>query len=66
MDRFKYVKKRFEVMGHDQSKRNSKQIELATLGGGCFWCTEAVFGETRGVITVEPGYSGGQSANPTY
>lgn len=53
-------------MGYNQSKRNSEQIELATLGGGCFWCTEAVFGETKGVIKVEPGYSGGQSANPTY
>jgi len=65
-DSFKYVKKMFEVMGHDQSKRNPRQIELATLGGGCFWCTEAVFGEIKGVIRVEPGYSGGQSANPTY
>jgi peptide-methionine (S)-S-oxide reductase len=39
---------------------------VATLGGGCFWCTEAVFDELRGVERVESGYSGGASANPTY
>lgn len=40
--------------------------ELATLGGGCFWCTEAVFSELRGVEEVVPGYSGGTVRNPTY
>lgn len=40
--------------------------ELATLGGGCFWCLEAVFLELRGVHGVKNGYSGGQVANPTY
>lgn len=40
--------------------------EVATLGGGCFWCTEAVFSELRGVEKVESGYSGGTVANPTY
>ena len=44
----------------------SQQYELATLGGGCFWCTEAVFDELNGVISVESGYSGGTVANPTY
>ncbi len=39
---------------------------VATLGGGCFWCTEAVFLEIRGVRQVEPGYAGGTVANPTY
>jgi peptide-methionine (S)-S-oxide reductase len=40
--------------------------ETATLGGGCFWCTEAVFQELRGVRSVVPGYSGGRLANPSY
>lgn len=40
--------------------------ERATLGGGCFWCLEAVFQELKGVIQVESGYAGGHVANPTY
>jgi peptide-methionine (S)-S-oxide reductase len=40
--------------------------ELATFGGGCFWCTEAVFVELRGVEEVLPGYAGGRSKNPSY
>ena len=42
------------------------RIEVATLGGGCFWCTEAVFNSISGVIKVEPGYSGGRSEDATY
>ena len=40
--------------------------ETAIFGGGCFWCTEAVFGELKGVISVMPGYAGGTTKNPTY
>ncbi|WP_293779213.1 peptide-methionine (S)-S-oxide reductase MsrA [uncultured Oxalicibacterium sp.] len=40
--------------------------EIATLGGGCFWCTEAVFQQLNGVLAVESGYTGGQVPNPTY
>ena len=40
--------------------------EVATLAGGCFWCTEAVFAKLKGVISVMPGYSGGDKENPTY
>ncbi len=40
--------------------------ETIVFGGGCFWCTEAVFKMLKGVITVEPGYSGGVMENPTY
>ncbi len=40
--------------------------EKATLGGGCFWCTEAVYRTIPGVITVISGYSGGAKVNPTY
>lgn len=41
-------------------------VQVATLGGGCFWCTEAVFDELKGVLKVESGYSGGHVENPSY
>src|SRR5512140_2816189 len=41
-------------------------METATLGAGCFWCTEAVYSLLEGIISVRPGYSGGHVANPTY
>ena len=47
-------------MGMDQ------KTEIAVFGGGCFWCTEAVFGRLKGVVSVMPGYAGGTLANPTY
>src|ERR671913_346342 len=47
-------------MSTEQSK------ELATLGGGCFWCLEAVYKELRGVERVVSGYAGGWVADPTY
>ena len=40
--------------------------EIATLGGGCFWCVEAVYQELRGVLKVESGYTGGRISDPTY
>jgi len=40
--------------------------QVATLGGGCFWCLEAVFDQLKGVVRVVPGYSGGHVPNPTY
>ncbi len=40
--------------------------QVAVFGGGCFWCTEAVFDELRGVVSVMPGYAGGQTKSPTY
>ena len=40
--------------------------ETIVLAGGCFWCTEAVFKEVRGVLAIESGYSNGQAAQPTY
>ncbi|MEM7532544.1 MAG: peptide-methionine (S)-S-oxide reductase MsrA [Chloroflexota bacterium] len=42
------------------------QTEIATLGGGCFWCVEAVYVELNGVEKVESGYMGGHVVNPTY
>jgi peptide-methionine (S)-S-oxide reductase len=43
-----------------------KQLEVATLGGGCFWCLEAVYEQLRGVQKIESGYAGGTAPNPTY
>jgi peptide-methionine (S)-S-oxide reductase len=43
-----------------------KDLQVATLAGGCFWCLEAVLDELRGVESVESGYSGGKVPNPTY
>jgi len=42
------------------------QTETIVLGGGCFWCTEAVFDRVRGVLDVESGYSNGEALNPSY
>lgn len=42
------------------------QLQIAVFGGGCFWCTEAVFQKLRGVKSVLPGYAGGEIENPTY
>ena len=44
----------------------SPSTRIITLGGGCFWCTEAVFTRVHGVRDVESGYSNGQTLNPTY
>jgi peptide-methionine (S)-S-oxide reductase len=44
----------------------SQQRESATLGGGCFWCTEAIYQQLTGVQKVTPGYSGGHIRNPSY
>ncbi len=53
-------------MSKERPKGEPRKLEVATLGGGCFWCTEAVFTKIKGVKNVEPGYSGGKLANPTY
>lgn len=45
---------------------DNKQKETIVFGGGCFWCTEAVFKMMKGVVSVEPGYSRGSKPNPTY
>lgn len=43
-----------------------KNMEVATFGNGCFWCTEAIFQELKGVVKAESGYSGGHVKNPSY
>lgn len=45
---------------------NNNKLETATFGSGCFWCTEAIFQQLKGIEKVTPGYSGGNRANPTY
>jgi peptide-methionine (S)-S-oxide reductase len=47
-------------------RKTSQHAEVATLGGGCFWCLEAVYDQLKGVISVESGYSGGSIPNPSY
>ena len=49
-----------QVSGED------KNLEVATLAAGCFWCTEAAFSIIKGVERIEPGYTGGVVPNPTY
>lgn len=60
----------FSLMGSlylsADAKENNMKNEIATLGGGCFWCLEAVFEETRGVLEVVNGYAGGDVVNPRY
>jgi len=46
--------------------KNLPDLEIVTLGGGCFWCLEAVYTELRGVLKSESGYAGGQTKNPSY
>jgi len=48
------------------ANENKKEIEKVAFGGGCFWCSEAVFLELAGVINVTPGYAGGKWPQPTY
>jgi peptide-methionine (S)-S-oxide reductase len=44
----------------------NKNLEVATLAAGCFWCTEATFNVIKGVERIEPGYTGGTVSNPSY
>jgi peptide-methionine (S)-S-oxide reductase len=49
-----------------QSNSENKDLEVATLAGGCFWCTEAAFSIIKGVERIEPGYTGGTVLDPSY
>jgi peptide-methionine (S)-S-oxide reductase len=52
--------------GSGAANGTAPRTETATLGGGCFWCTEAVFSDLKGVLSVYPGYAGGTAPNPSY
>lgn len=54
------------LMAPQDKKDDAKKTEVITLGGGCFWCIEAVFQEVKGVTAVESGYSNGKAEKPTY
>ena len=54
-----------ETMNPSESNANNK-TEIADLGGGCFWCMEAVFERLPGVVSVTSGFAGGTTENPTY
>ena len=45
---------------------DANKTEKATLAGGCFWCLEAIYDDLKGVLSVESGYAGGHTANPSY
>ena len=55
-----------KVLTTMQDSLKNDGLEVATLGGGCFWCIEAVFDELKGVTKAVSGYSGGMKENPTY
>lgn len=54
------------VSKNNQENNMNKNLEVATFGSGCFWCTEAIFERVKGVQSVISGYSGGTTDNPTY
>ncbi len=56
----------FDATAQPAHAMNTNQTETATLGGGCFWCVEAVYLRLPGVISVTNGYAGGRTENPTY
>jgi peptide-methionine (S)-S-oxide reductase len=51
---------------HAHAENMNSSNQTAVLGGGCFWCTEAVYQEVPGIVSVESGYAGGATKNPTY
>jgi peptide-methionine (S)-S-oxide reductase len=50
----------------EQNKKTAAQLQLATFGGGCFWCLDPVFSDLVGVEQVVVGYAGGDKADPSY
>ncbi len=56
----------YKSMSTSLSHTSAEKVDTATFGTGCFWCTEAIFEQLKGVLKVTSGYSGGHVANPTY
>ncbi|MDD4374855.1 MAG: peptide-methionine (S)-S-oxide reductase MsrA [Bacteroidales bacterium] len=54
------------ITNQTKAMSNADNLDTITLGGGCFWCTEAVFQQMKGVISVVSGYCGGEISHPTY
>lgn len=49
-----------------EPSKNDTHFDSVVIGGGCFWCTEAFLKEVKGIESVQPGYAGGHTVNPTY
>ena len=56
----------FNAKGTTMKATNNPDFEMATFGGGCFWCVEAIFQQVKGVESVVSGYAGGSIKNPSY
>ena len=54
------------ITSYNKPVAENMKIEKIVFAGGCFWCTEAVFRELQGVVSVMPGYAGGNTKDPTY
>ena len=54
--------------GQDKGTKSmaKQELEVAVLGGGCFWCVEAIFEQIEGVVNIKTGYAGGRIKDPTY
>jgi len=63
---FNFCKHMTTAQPTQPAQQVNDSLELATFGGGCFWCTEAMFDQLEGVISVESGYAGGSVVNPSY
>lgn len=55
-----------KALKSDNITKNHVELDTAYLANGCFWCTEAVYTRTKGVVDIVPGYTGGKTKNPTY
>jgi peptide-methionine (S)-S-oxide reductase len=60
------MKETNEILANNAVNVNPASTDTATFGTGCFWCTEAIFEQLDGVVSVVSGYSGGRNDNPTY